>query len=72
MWEKMTEKAVVQLKKQEEAKRIPMSTSYEDFYSLQGFKVKDLGLDIDEEVSIFVYNMHIILMAWIIYKPWVV
>lgn len=52
MWQKMTEKTLEQIRRQQE--RVDgiqkARSTYEESYAKQGFVTKELGAEIDEEV----------------------
>jgi len=53
MWQQMTEKVLDQIEKQQrfmDEMHVTRS-SYKESYDKQGFKVRELGTEIDEEVS---------------------
>lgn len=54
MWQQTTEKLLDQIKKQQQQmdKIHVTRSSYEEFYEKPGFKVRELGTEIDKEVSI--------------------
>jgi len=53
MWQQMTEKVLGQIKEQQRlVDEMHVSrSSYKEFYDKPGFKVRELGTEIDEEVS---------------------
>lgn len=52
MWQKMTERTLEQIRKQQErVNEIQKARStYEESYAKQGFVIKELGAEIDKEV----------------------
>jgi len=50
LWQQMTERALNQIKNQH-SKEIRSFSTYKECYDNLGFKVKELGSEIDEEVS---------------------
>lgn len=52
MWEKMSELALDQIKEQNKrVNAMTEHTTYKEFYDKKGFKVRELGSEIDKDVS---------------------
>lgn len=53
MWQQITKKKLEQIEKQQQrANEIKTCSTYAESFALPGFKVKELGIEIDEEVCV--------------------
>lgn len=53
MWQQMTKKKLEQIEKQQQrANETKACSTYAEAFALPGFEVKELGIEIDEEVCV--------------------
>jgi len=53
MWQQMTKKKLEQIEKQQQlANETKACSTYTESFALPGFKVKELGIEIDEDVCV--------------------